>query len=183
MGEDFLDNLIMETRDIMEDAFRCCPSFSNQDMDMRMKIDAGTKGLDYGHHTRHELQARHCVQEFLKSPHRRETERIEELSLEAEKQPEHLRDCEDNLTVRNIEQKLLPHPLAPFLPALGMTRWTKPAGLAGKHKQPLFPTVGTPDAGKSAHRIAAVQIFSDNILDYRPEIPVLLRKRVSDNCI
>jgi len=59
-----------------------------------------------------------------------------------------------------------------------MTRWTKSACLAGKHEEPLFPTVGTPDTGKSAHRIAAVQILLDNILDYRTEIPVLLPEQI-----
>ena len=29
---------------------------------------------------------------------------------------------------------------------------------AGEHQEPLFPTVGTPDAGKPAHWIATVQI-------------------------
>ena len=48
------------------------------------------------------------------------------------------------------------------------------ARLAGKHRQALFPTVGAADAGKPAHRIAAVGIALDNILDHRTEIPVLL---------
>jgi len=65
-------------------------------------------------------------------------------------------------------------PLAPLLPAFGMTRWTKSACLAGKHQQALFSTVLAPDAGKSAHRIAAVEILLYNILDHRPEIAVLL---------
>ena len=33
---------------------------------------------------------------------------------------------------------------------------------------------GTLDAGKSTHRIAAVEILLDNILDHRTKIPVLL---------
>jgi len=45
---------------------------------------------------------------------------------------------------------------------------------AGKHQQALFPTVRAPDAGKATHRIAAVQILLDHILDHRTEIPVLL---------
>jgi len=78
----------------------------------------------------------------------------------------------------DIQQELLPHPLSPFLPALGMARWTESACLAGKHQKPLFPTVGTPDAGKPAHRITAVKILLDNILDHRPKIPVLLLKTI-----
>jgi len=102
------------------------------------------------------------IQESHKCPHRRETERVEELSLEAEKQTQHLGHGEDDLTVRGIQQEFLPHPLFPLLMALGMTRWTEPACLAGKHEQPLFPTVGTLDAGKSTHRIAAVKILLDH---------------------
>jgi len=64
------------------------------------------------------------------------------------------------------------------LPAFGMTRWTESACLAGKHQQPLFPTVRTPDAGKATHRIAAVQILLDHILDYRAEVPVLLLETI-----
>jgi len=51
---------------------------------------------------------------------------------------------------------------------------TKSACLAGKHQKALFPTVRTPDAGKATHRIAAVEIFLNNILDHRTEIAVLL---------
>jgi len=70
--------------------------------------------------------------------------------------------------VRDIDEKLFPHPLAPLLPAFGMTRWAESACLAGKREEALLPTVWTPDAGKPAHRIAAVEIALDNILDDRP---------------
>jgi hypothetical protein len=103
---------------------------------------------------------------------------IEKLSLEAEEQTQHLRDREDDLTVGNVHQEFSPHPLAPFLTALGMTRWTKPACLAGKHQQPLFSAVRTPDAGKPAHRIAAVEVFLNDILDDGTDIPVLLLEAI-----
>jgi hypothetical protein len=46
-------------------------------------------------------------------------------------------------------------------------------------RQPrIFPTVGTPDAGKATHWIAAVEILLDNILDYRTDLPVLLLKTI-----
>jgi hypothetical protein len=75
--------------------------------------------------------------------------------------------------VRDIQEKFLLHPLAPLLTALGMTRRTEPACLAGKHQEPLFPTVWTPDTGKPAHGIAAVQVLLDNILDDWPKEAVL----------
>ena len=147
-------------------------------MDMRMEVDAISEGLDHSHHSWHELPAGDCVQELHKCPHRTETEVIEELSLEAEEQPQHLRNSKDNLAMRNIQKKLFSHPLAPILTALGMARWTESAGLAGKHQETLLPTVGTPDAGKAAHRIAAVEIALDNILDDRPEISILLLETI-----
>jgi hypothetical protein len=143
---------------------------------MGMEVYAVSEGLDNHHRSRHKLKACGCVQESYKCTHRRETERIEELSPETEEQTQHFRDGEDHLPVRNIQHKLLPHPLSPFLPAFGMTRWTESACLAGKHKQPLFSTVGTPDAGKSAHRIAAVKILLNHILDHRTEETILSLK-------
>ncbi|MFO7866265.1 MAG: hypothetical protein R6V02_05565 [Candidatus Aminicenantes bacterium] len=145
---------------------------------MRMEVDAITESLDYSHHTRHELTACGCVEKPDERLHRRETERIEEPSLEAEEQTQHLGDGENDLTVRGIQEKLLPHPLAPLLTALGMTRWTKSARLAGKHQQPLFPAVRTPDTGKPAHRIAAIEIFFNNIFNDWTEISVFLLETI-----
>ena len=58
------------------------------------------------------------------------------------------------------------------------TGGTKSACLAGKHKQPLFSAVGTPDAGKPAHRITTIEVLLNNILDYRTEVPVLLLETI-----
>jgi len=178
MGEDFLDNLVMETTDTVEGTIRGCASFCNQTVNVGMEIDALSEGLDDRHYSRHELKTCGCVQGFHKCTHRRETEIIEELSLVTEEQPEHLRDGEDNLAVRDIQQKLLPHPLAPFLTAFCMARRAETTSLTGKHEKTLFSTTRTPDAGKPAHRIAAVEILLDNILDDGPEISVLLFKTI-----
>jgi hypothetical protein len=176
MGEDFLDDFVVETTDTVKSTIRGCASLGHQDMNVWMEVDAVTEGLDHGHHSRHDLKTCGCVQEFHKCSYSRETERVEELSLEAEKQTQHLGHGEDDLTVRGIQEKFLPHPLSPFLSALGMTRWTEPASLAGKHKRPLFPTVGTPDAGKAAHGIAAVQVTLHYLMDNRTEEAILLLK-------
>jgi len=40
-----------------------------------------------------------------------------------------------NLAVRDIQEKLLPHPLAPFLKPLGMTGGAEPSGVAGKYQR------------------------------------------------
>jgi hypothetical protein len=46
-----------------------------------------------------------------------------------EEEPEHLGDGEDDLAVRDIEEKLLSHPLAPLLQAFGMAGGTEAAVL------------------------------------------------------
>jgi len=55
-----------------------------------------------------------------------------------------------------------------------MARRTESTSLAGIHKQALFPTVGTPDAGKPPHGIAAVEILLDHLLNHRTEIAIPL---------
>jgi hypothetical protein len=137
MAEDFLDDLVMETRDMVKSTIRGCASFGNQDMDMGMEVDAIAESLDHGHHSRDKLKTFGRVQKFHKRAHRRETERMEEFSLETEEKTKHLGHGKDDLTVRGIQEKFPPHPLSPFLLAFGMTRRTKPACLAGKHQQAL----------------------------------------------
>jgi hypothetical protein len=111
VGEDFLDDFVMEARYMVKSAIRGCASFGNQYMDMGMEVDAITESLDHRHHSRHDLKACGCVQEFHKCTHRRETEIIEELSLETEEKTQHLGNIEDDLPVRDIQEKLLPHPI------------------------------------------------------------------------
>jgi hypothetical protein len=55
-----------------------------------------------------------------------------------------------------------------------MTRGAKTTGAAGEHKKPFLATVGTPDPGKAASRIATVQIALHDFFDDRPEEAVFL---------
>jgi len=61
---------------------------------------------------------------------------------------------------------------------LTSTRRAETTSLTGKHEKTLFSTALTPDAGKPTHRIAAVEIALDHLLDYRTEISVLLFKTI-----
>ena len=106
MGEDLLDEPVMEAGDMVKSTIRGCASFGNQDMDIGMEVDALAEGLYHGHQSRHKLKACGSVQEFYKCTHCREAERVEELPLEAEKQTQHLGHSEDHLTVRDIQEKL-----------------------------------------------------------------------------
>ena len=84
-------------------------------------------------------------------------------SLELEKHPEHLRDREDDLAVRNIEKERPPHPLPPFLQPFGMARGTEAARLTRKRQQMFRPTAGATDPGESAAGVAAVKVFFDHL--------------------
>jgi hypothetical protein len=44
-----------------------------------------------------------------------------------EEKPQHFGDGEDHLTMRDIQKKFLPHPLAPLLTSFGMARGTESA--------------------------------------------------------
>ena len=76
MGEDPLDNRIMETTDMVKSTIRGCAPFGYQDMDMGMEVDAVAESLDHSHHSRHKLKTCGCVQEFHKCSHRREAEQF-----------------------------------------------------------------------------------------------------------
>ena len=97
-------------------------------------------------------------------------------ALVAEEDAQHLGDGKDHLAVGDIQDELLPHPLAPLLKALGMTPGTEAAGAARKHKQAFFTAVRTPDAGKPAAGVAAVQIALNDLFDDGTEEAVLLLK-------
>jgi hypothetical protein len=90
-----------------------------------------------------------------------------------EEDPQYLGDDKDHLAVGNIQEKFLPHPLGPLFDPLGMTGGAKSPGTTGKVKEPLFPTRSTPDAGKPAARIAAVEVALHHILDDGSEEAVL----------
>jgi len=59
-----------------------------------------------------------------------------------------------------------------------MTRWTETSGLAAEAQELLFPTVRTPDASETTHRVAAVQIPLHHLLDNRTKIAILSLKTV-----
>jgi len=59
-----------------------------------------------------------------------------------------------------------------------MARWTKSTSATGKVKEALLTTVRTPDAGKPAARVAAVEVALNHLLDDRPEVAVVFLEAV-----
>jgi len=172
-AEDLGQAQIVDPGNLMEDAGRVRPALRHQEMEMRVEIDAVPEGLDDGDNPRLERRPGRSLQIEEKRPFGTAAKIPQELPLELEEHPEHLRDDEDHLTMRDVEKERLPHPLAPLLKPLGMARRAKPSGFAGKHQKMFRPAAWTPDPGKSAAGIAAVKIFFDDILDDRPEITIV----------
>jgi len=143
---------------------------------MRMEIDAVAESLDGGHNTRTKLCAGSGLEVFEESLDSCLAKVPQKPALVAEEDAQHLGDGKDHLTVGDIQDELLPHPLAPLLKALGMTRGTEAAGAVRKHKQAFFTAVRTPDAGKPAAGVAAVQIALNDLFDDGTEEAVLLLK-------
>ena len=141
-----------------------------------MEIHFLSERLDGGHHSGAKLSAGCGLEVAEQGLDGRPAELSQKPALVLEEDAQHPGDGEDDLAVRDIQKKLLSHPLAPLFKPLGMTRWAKSAAAAGKVKEPLLTTVRTADAGKAAAGIAAVQIAFHYLLDDRSEVAVLLLK-------
>jgi hypothetical protein len=143
-------------------------------MEMGVEIDPFPEGLDDGDNAGLEGRPGHGLKIKKNRSDSAAAKISQELPLELEEHPEHLRDDEDHLTMRDVEEERLPHPLAPLLQALGMTGGTKSSGLAGKHQQMFRPAAWAADPGEAAAGVAAVQIVLNHLLDDRSEEAVLL---------
>jgi len=125
---------IIKACDLMEPALVISPALCNKKMKMRMKIYHASKRLYHSNNAWCDLFACASLEVFHKRLSAAETKRREKRAFILEEYPQHLGYGKDNLAVRCIQDKLLPHPLTPFLTTLGMTRGAESAGLAGKHQ-------------------------------------------------
>jgi hypothetical protein len=157
----------------MEDARLVHAALGYQVMEMGMEINPVPKGLDGGDDPGRKRAPGHNLEVTAQGPEGAATEIAEETAIELEEDPQPLGDGEDDLAMRHIQEKRLPHPFPPFLDPLGMTRWAESPGPAREHNEPLLGAVGTSDAGEPAAGIAAVKILLDNLLDDRSEKPIL----------
>ena len=157
----------------MEVAIPIFTSLCDQEMGMGVKVDFLSEGLDGGHHARAKLCAGCGLEVFDEGQDGCPAELPQEPALVLEEDPQHLGDGEDHLAVGNIQKKFFPHPLGPLFDPLGMARWAKSTSATGKVKEALLTTVRTPDAGKPAARVAAVEVALDHILDDGSEEAVL----------
>ena len=87
-----------------------------------MKIDPVPKCLDDGDDARRKRAPGHNFEITGQGPEGQAAKIPQEPALVLEEDPKHPGDGEDHLAVGDIQEKLLPHPLAPFLEPLGMTR-------------------------------------------------------------
>jgi hypothetical protein len=159
---------------MMKCPLKVLASLGHQEMDMGMEIYLLSERLDDGQHSGAKLSAGCDLEVADEGPDGRPAELPQKPALVLEEDSEHLRDGEDDLTVGDIKKKPFPYPLPPFLKPLRMTRWAESPGAAGKHDEPLLATVRATNPGKPTVRIAAIEIPFHNLLDDRPEEPILL---------
>lgn len=166
-GEKLRQPRIIDAGDLMEEAVCAHPALGHEEMEVGVEVDPVAKCLDGRDDSGHKFTPGDSFEITGQGAKGQAAEFTQELAVILEENPEHLRDGEDDLTVGDIEEKLLPHPLAPLLKALGMAGGTKSPGAAGEHKQPFFPAVRTADASKPATWVAAIEVALYDFLDDR----------------
>ena len=149
-------------------------ALGHQQMEVRVEVDPVAKCLDGSNHSGHNVSACHEFEITDEGAESRVAEGAQQPTVILEEYPQHFGDGEDDLAVGDIQEKLLSHPFAPLLQALGMARRTKPAGTAGEVEEKFRTTVRTADAGKPAAGVAAVEVTLDHLLDDRAEEAILL---------
>jgi len=155
-------------------------------MEVDVKIDPVSEGLENGDDPRPKRSPGHNLEVTAQGPEGRAAEIAQEAAIELEEDPQPLGDGEDDLAMRDIQEKRIPHPLRPFLDALGMAGRAESPGPAGEHDQPLFGAVRAPYAGDASSvlhepcesgriRISCFhsQDTLDHLLDDQPKIPIL----------
>jgi len=145
---------------------------------MGMEIEPLAKGLDDGHHTRDELFASCGLEVMEEGLDGGMAEFTKKLASELEEDAENFGNDEDDLAMRDVQNKCLPHPLAPLLKAFGMAGGAESSGSTGEGQKQISATARTADACEPTARVAAVEIFFYNLTDDLPEIPALLLEPV-----
>jgi hypothetical protein len=93
----------------MEDARLMRPAFGQQKMEVEMKIDPVPEGLDGRDDPGLKRASGQDFEVTSQGPKGATAEIPEEQALEFEEDPQHLRDGEDDLTVRDTQKECLPH--------------------------------------------------------------------------
>jgi len=99
----------------MEEAMLILSSLCYQKMEVRVKIYPLSEGLDDGHHPGAKLSTGCGLEVVEEGLDGRLAELSQEPPLILEEDAQHLWNNKNNLTVRDIQHKLLPHPLTPLL--------------------------------------------------------------------
>jgi len=136
-GEDLRQPRVVDPRNLVKDTRLVRPALGHQVMEMGVEINPVPKGLD----SRDDAGRKRALsQEFEVSgqgPEGTAAEVPQQPALELEEDSQHLGDGEDDLAMRNIQKERLPHPLAPLLNPLGVTRRTETPRLARKRQSAL----------------------------------------------
>jgi len=119
-------------------------------MQVGVEIDPVPEGLNDRDDAGRKRAPGHNLEISGQGPKGQAAEISQEPAFELEEDPQHLGDGEDDLAMRDIQNKCLPHPLAPRLNALSVAGGAEPPGAAGENDEPLRTTVRTSDAGSAS---------------------------------
>ncbi len=120
-GEERGQPVVVDAGDLVEDAGLVHSALGHQEMEGGMEIYPGSKFLDGGDHSGHQLSLGHNFKITDERAESRAAEIPQQPAVVLEEYPEHPGDGEDDLAVGDIQEKLLPHPPAPLLQELRMT--------------------------------------------------------------
>ena len=121
-GKDLGQPRVVDPRDLMEDDRLVGPALGHQKTEVHVEIVPVPKGPEDGDDPGRKRAPGHNLELTAQGPEGRAAEIAEETAIELEEDPQPLGDGEDDLAMRHVQEKHLPHPLPPLLDALGMTR-------------------------------------------------------------
>ncbi|MCX6563162.1 MAG: hypothetical protein NTU60_06105 [Candidatus Aminicenantes bacterium] len=124
-GEDLGEPRVVDPRDLMEGTPLVHAALGHQVMERGVEINPVPKGLDGGDDPGRKRVPGHNLEVTAQGPEDSAAKIAEETAIELKEDPQPLGDGEDDLAMRHIQEKLLPHPFPPFLDPLGMTRWAE----------------------------------------------------------
>jgi hypothetical protein len=156
---------VVQTRQPMEDPRPVHAALGHQEMEVRVEVDPIPESLDGDNDTGDEIFARHGLKIDRKGFDGASAELTEEPAPELEEYPQRLGNRENNLAMSDIQEQRLPHPLAPRLQALGLTRRAETPRLAGERQQAFRSTVRASDPGEARAGVAAVEVAPDDLFN------------------
>jgi len=142
-----------------------------------MKPGIIPESVDHHNHTQYSIiEAQHGSKEDIQALLGAVAELRQKLAVVLEIDPQHDRNAEDELSVRDGIEDVVGDVFPELNRLFGMTTRAKPAAFAGKSQEIGMPAfrVGASHPGKSLVQVTASQVFLDHLIHHRPKETILL---------